>query len=132
MKIVWSEEVDAVLSVGYFMGPSGIRNWALSKNQAIAAIEKLEHMGVAILGGDVLVLTEPRYDYSYDNWNCEQQLGESKTEFVRRSAEIARNYIENYKLYNVKCFFELAPDIRPHLRLGKDRDLEGFDDPSPL
>lgn len=57
MSTTWSKEIDEVLSTGSPLHDSGVNNWALSRDRALAALDRLEASGVAVLGGDVYVET---------------------------------------------------------------------------
>lgn len=99
MNIIRSKNIDEILKVGKWLGESGINNWALTKSQALEALDKLLNLNIAVLGGDVY---ETRGDYiqpNYDNWYSDRQPGESKEDYLNRSIEESRTYIERYAVY---------------------------------
>jgi len=56
MELVWSQRADRVLAVGEWLGASGIRNWALTRQEALTALDALERDGIGILGIAIAVL----------------------------------------------------------------------------
>lgn len=112
-KEVWPDEVAGILGVGIYQGEFGINNWALTKLQALDAITELEKMGIPVLGGDVCEKDPSgRILPNYDNWYCEPLPDESKEDFVHRSIQKTREYIENYPAYEPgRIFFNLVPDV---------------------
>lgn len=109
MNNIWSSEVDVILSVGVSLECIGIKNWALSRNEAISAICELETHGVPILGGDVYHLVNGVAEQTYDNWYCDRDANELASEFLRRSVSKAKSYIENYKVDG--ALFAIVPMI---------------------
>jgi len=109
MDTIWSKESDAILIVGRFLENIGVRNWALTKEQALIALDQFEAEGIAVLGGDVYETQEEGLQSNYDNWYCNRKENESKSEFVSRSVAKARDYINNYKL-NRTVFFAIVPE----------------------
>lgn len=75
----------------------GINNWALDRKQALDALDEFEKQGIAVLGGDVYIITDGIPESNYDNWYCDQNDKESFREFACRSIANAREYIKNYK-----------------------------------
>lgn len=74
----------------------GVNEIALQRPDALKAIEALQDTQVAILGGDVLRVLNGRPAYTGDNWYSEQGGNESLTGFLKRSWEIAEQYIRSY------------------------------------
>jgi Immunity protein 40 len=104
--------VTEILKVGISLEPIGINNWALSKEDAIKALDKLHQLQIPVLGGDVCENIEGVLRYNYDNWYCDRQSNEFKIDFVNRSITKARDYIDNYKSKNVeKVFFVFVTDV---------------------
>ena len=129
MATVWSSDIDKVLSVGHFLGASGIRNWALTKEQAIIAIDCLARLGIPILGGDVLTFADGVYRHNHDNWYCTQGEAESTSAFSNRSASESTGFINSYPAPLGLCWFAIVPEVQGPPCLSGDRNLEGFDDP---
>lgn len=66
---------------------------ALTPSNALEAIDLLAGSQVAILGGDVLSDASGKLSYTYENWYCEQSQGENLMAFVKRSHEVANEFI---------------------------------------
>jgi hypothetical protein len=112
MKTVWSNKIDDILKQGHQLSGIGVSNWALSKSEALNALTKFTELQAPILGGDVCELIDGVIQYNYDNWYCEQMQGESKPDFIARSVEKAKQYVENYKGKNPdKIFFAFVPGV---------------------
>lgn len=109
MDIIWSKEVDDILSVGYYLDDIGIRNWALSEVEALVAIERLSEINMPILGGAVLIKENGRLKANYDSWYCIQRNSESKNSFLVRSISESRKYIDDYNI-NQQVYFVLTTD----------------------
>lgn len=113
MEIVWSKEIDEVLSKGQSLGKIGIKNWALEKKLALETLNKFGKMQVPILGGDVYEIKDGNINYSNDNWYCDQMVGESSSDFTLRSIRKAKEYIENYPGDSTNEFlFVLVPEVK--------------------
>ena len=112
MKPVWSIEVDEILKVGYQLNDIGLRNWALTKPQALIALEQLAAMQISILGGDVCQYVDGLIKPNYDSWHCDQLPEEPKIIFFNRSIAKSKEYIEAYPIKEPdKIYFVLVPDI---------------------
>jgi hypothetical protein len=111
MENVWSSGVDPILSVGRSLEDVGVRNWALSREDALAALTKLTEIGIAVLGGDVYSVNGKFVESNYDNWYCNCNELESNSDFVERSIGVARNYIVNYHAPDGAVLFAMVPDI---------------------
>lgn len=112
MENVWSREVDSILCVGSSLENSGVRNWAIGRQAALMALDRLAEIGVAVLGGDVYVSTDQGLESNYDNWYCNKNSGESESDFVTRSVKESINFIANYKMKNPEVFFSIVPSIK--------------------
>jgi len=111
MNTIWTKESDTILSVGASLEDVGIRNWALTQEQALIALDQFEAKGIAILGGDVYEIQKGRLQANYDNWYYDRKYSESKMDFISRSVAKARAYISNYNLnQDAKYFFGIVPD----------------------
>lgn len=110
--MIWSTEVDEILKQGYFLGKEGVNNWALSKQQALKALDELLIKKFSILGGDVYVSRNDMFRPTYDNWYCDFFPEESDEEYLWRSIEKAKLYIEKYGITEKEDFyFVLVPNI---------------------
>lgn len=110
MSAIWSERIDSVLSRGIFLDGFGVRNWALSRDKALRAIDELEDFGVAILGGDVYLVVGEIAEQTYDSWYCDQGLDEPESVFFKRSLDKARDYVCGYSVQG--GLFSLVPKIQ--------------------
>jgi len=86
--------------IDFFLDFIGMNNWALTKEQALVVIDKLEKLNIAILGGDVLEIINEKFKHNYDDLYCESKNNESFTSFLNRSIIKTRTCIENYKDFN--------------------------------
>ena len=105
-----SNKIDSILSIGIPLEDIGVKNWALNKENALTAIEKLEVEDTPILGGDVYELVNNKLQMNYDNWFCDKLANESKSEFLSRSILKAKNYINNHNKVEAQIYFVLVPD----------------------
>ena len=112
MKPVWTKEVDEILGIGIQLSEIGLSNWALTKSQAMHALEQLEALKISILGGDVCQYIDGVIKPNYDSWYCEPISTEPKSESLNRSIAKAKKYMELYQAKEPdKVFFVLVPDI---------------------
>lgn len=112
MKTVLTIEVDKILKVGHQLTDIGLHSWALTKSQALTALEQLAALQISILGGDVCQYVDGIIQPNYDSWHCDQLPDESKDAFFKRSITKAKQYIELYQAKKPdKIFFVLVPDI---------------------
>jgi hypothetical protein len=109
MSVIWSEQIDPILSCGVSLEHLGVRNWALGRDDALRAIYELEAFGIAILGGDVYQLVGETAEQTYDSWYCDQGPDEPDSVFIKRSSDKAKNYIFSYLLQ--EGLFALVPKI---------------------
>jgi hypothetical protein len=109
---MFSKKTEEILKIGKSLFDIGINNWALTKSDSIFAIERFYSLEVPILGGDVYEIINGVLQSNYDNWYCDPLPGETRKDFVNRSINKARNYIETYKGQglNNNYFFVLVPD----------------------
>ncbi|MGB8506889.1 MAG: Imm40 family immunity protein, partial [Pyrinomonadaceae bacterium] len=74
----------------------GVNEIALQRSAALEAIETLKGSQVAIFGGDVLRVSNDRPSYTGDSWYCERQNSEALNDFLKRSWDVAEQYIRAY------------------------------------
>jgi hypothetical protein len=98
--MAWSEKVELIISCGIPLHGAGVSNWALSKEQALDALNKFEAQRISVLGGDVYKLINGEPESNYDSWYCERESNEPFEDFVSRSIKKARTYIINYNSPN--------------------------------
>jgi hypothetical protein len=111
MEHIWSGEIDSILSVGRTLNSVGVRNWALDRDAALAALEQLSAMQVAVLGGDVYAVSGVNVESNYDNWYCNRDGGEAEIDFIERSIAKARDYIANYQASAGSVLFAIVPSV---------------------
>jgi len=111
-NIRYSPEIDAILSVGLSLSEFGINSWALTKEQALAALQKFKLKGIPILGLDVLKLENGIVDYTYDSSCYNRSEGESLSDYINNSINRAINYIKAYP--SEIALFDLVPDAKWH------------------
>ncbi|WP_447588170.1 Imm40 family immunity protein [Aquipseudomonas campi] len=109
MSVIWSEQIDSILSCGISLDCVGVKNWALGRDDAVRAINELETLGFSVLGGDVYQLVGEYPEHTYDNWYCDQEPGELDSSFLKRSSEKARRYIGGYSISG--ALFSIVPKI---------------------
>ena len=108
-------EADAILAIGRSLEEADVRNWALTGEQALAALNQFEAKGIGVLGGEVYEVRSGKLQSNFDNWYCDHQTGESTAAFVSRSVAKARAYITNYKPNGqTDCFFAIIPVTAQH------------------
>jgi len=100
--MAWSKKVESIISSGIALHETGITNWALSKEQALEALNKFEYENISVLGGDVYELNEGEPESNYENWFCDRETDELREKYVFRSISKARKYITNYRNQNNK------------------------------
>jgi hypothetical protein len=112
MNQVWQKNIEEILKTGKPLFEIGINNWALTKIEALNAIEQFYSLEVAILGGDVYAIRNEMFVSTYDNWYCDRLPQEEQSNFLNRSIDKARQYIEAYNAQEPdKTFFVLVPDF---------------------
>lgn len=100
--MAWSKEVEAIVSNGIALHNTGVRNWALSKAQALSALDKFKIEKISVLGGDVYELNDGVPESNCDNWYCDRDPDEAFESYAARSINKARVYISNYNNPNQK------------------------------
>jgi hypothetical protein len=109
MSTVWSDKIDPLLKIGTPLESVGVRNWALTKADALRALENLFEMGVGIAGGDVYKRVNGKLALTHDNWFCDRNSHEISEHYVARSVNHARKYIANYESQGEEFLFALVP-----------------------
>ncbi|MFC5473993.1 Imm40 family immunity protein [Paraherbaspirillum soli] len=104
-------EIDSILSVGRSLENIGVRNWALEQEAALAALDQLSAIGVAVLGGDVYAVSGSNVESNYDNWYCNRESNETEIDFIKRSVAKAKSYIANYQITAGSVLFAIVPSV---------------------
>lgn len=103
--------INEILKIGVSLELIGVKNWALSKEDAIKALDRFYELQIPILGGDVCENINGVIQYNYDNWYCDRQPNESRLDFASRSIGKAIDYINNYNSDNIEqLFFAFVPE----------------------
>jgi len=110
MEPVWSPTTDRILGVGRLLTDIGVRNWVLSKPEALSALDELAAAEIGVLGGDVYEMLQDRMRPTRDNWYCNRQPGETNGAFVARSITQARDYIRRYSSERATTVFAIVPE----------------------
>lgn len=105
MSIIWSKKIDEILSIGFFLGDIGIKNWAFTREVAINVIAILEKSGIGILGGDVFICKDKNIEITYDSWFIDRDS--EGVGFVKKSCSFSKEYILNYS--NDHAMFSIVP-----------------------
>jgi hypothetical protein len=98
-----------LLSTGISLHSIGIYNWALEKEQVLAALAKMKSLNIPVLGGDVYMYKDDRLVPTYANWFCDQLGEETNKDYVLRSIDTAKVYIKKIDLNGVVPYFVLVP-----------------------
>lgn len=93
--LIPSTFTDFLLSNGRSLAEinEGSDEIALRPPKALEAILLLAGSQVAVLGGDVLSDASGKLSYTHENWYCEHTQGESPLAFVKRSHQVAKEFI---------------------------------------
>ncbi len=106
--MTFSNKIDNILNVGIGLHDSYINNWALTKDQVLDVLQKLEVEGIAIFGGDVMVETGGQIGFESSSWHSDIKKDEKYSDFVKRSIQETKGYINKYPISNV-TYFILVP-----------------------
>jgi Immunity protein 40 len=111
MHVVWSKKADEILNKGISLDSIGIKNWGLSREAALESLDQFLYYNIPVLGGDVCESENGVIKYNYDNWYCDRNLGESDADFIVRSIQVARDYIEKYNMQSTnQILFVIVPE----------------------
>jgi hypothetical protein len=75
---------------------TGVGDFLLTTNDALAAVRLAEDAGIPILGGDVYVRQSGTIVPAYANWHVDRKPGESLHEFAQRTWKEADAYLRAY------------------------------------
>ncbi|MCK4766074.1 MAG: hypothetical protein KAW12_28000 [Candidatus Aminicenantes bacterium] len=82
---------------GYDLISMGVNGKALRQATALRAVEILEKNKIPILGGDILVIKNNTIDYTYDNWDCDEEDFSEYEDYLQKSWAISRKYIHLFE-----------------------------------
>ena len=109
MNIVWSIEINTILSIGHYLDDTGIHNWTLTREQSFIVLDQFTIKRIAILGIDIYESKKGKISPTYDNWFCKRQPTKSEETFIKQSIIQAHDFIFNYKKYDKKPLFAIVP-----------------------
>lgn len=105
------EELLNLLCEGVALHPHGIHNWALNAWQSINFVEIARQRKVPILGGDLYFVKNGEPVIAYENWFCGKNEKENHDDYVDRSANIAKDFINiNLSKLGENILFALIVD----------------------
>jgi Immunity protein 40 len=78
-----------------FSAPAA-RTAAWPRAAVLEILPYLRKRSIAVLGGDVVRLSEGEGSYTHDNWHTEPAHGEAFADYARRSIEATEQYITRY------------------------------------
>lgn len=81
---------------GVSLAQLGLHEYALSRADALRAVELLEAASVPVVGGDVYFDRGEHLESAYANWFSQQRPGEPYPLFVARSCAESRTYISAF------------------------------------
>ena len=84
---------DRLRSRAIDLVPFGVNNYAWERGDAISVIDRLQQLGMLVLGGDVWRLTEGTLSLTYENWHCPNPDSLSD---VARCAKLAKEFVSTF------------------------------------
>lgn len=97
----YNEIPCSIKELGYSLSDLGINEYAWRKNEILKIIQIFREKGIPVLGGDVYELHDRRIQATCDSWYTED---EEKKDYIERSLEKTRLYIEEYENLNGNHF----------------------------
>ncbi len=81
----------------YLESKLGVKEWALSRDNAIRLLEIMNKIQKPCLGGDVILEEENgNFKYAYGFWHYDRTANETEEEYIGNSISKAVEYIKNY------------------------------------
>ena len=74
----------------------GLREVALKRNDALAAVDLLRKASRSISGGDVYFKHGNKIEIAYANWHSDPKADENPEQFMQRSCFETKDYIEKF------------------------------------
>lgn len=80
---------------------TGTLDWALKREDALAALQLLRQEARAVLGGDVVLEKDGKFYFIFHDrvqgtWHIDQRDNESAESYIARSIRETEDYIESY------------------------------------
>jgi hypothetical protein len=69
---------------------------AFTRQALLEALASLRGSQIAVLGGDVLEITDGKLRYNYDSWHANRASGEDLEDYLQRSLSEAEMYVQRY------------------------------------
>ena len=85
-----------LVSRGISLQELGLKEVALTRADALKAVELLRASSVPILGGDVYFVRGECVEQAFANWHTDRHPGEGRGEFAERSSRQSAKYIEAF------------------------------------
>jgi len=111
---------DKILENSVSLENFGLNDLVWKKEDAKNLITSLMNDAIGILGGDVYKIYSDKVEPLYDNWSCEPNDSETRTEYFLRSKQKALEYITNYPNHsndNVKFSLVFTDEINQNLHI---------------
>ena len=107
---------------------------ALNKEDALNLLDLCFELFIPVLGGDVLFLKDNgSLDYTYDNWYINRLQAETFYQFLKRSIDVSKDYINNYHhpfLKESSILFNIVPfDIENYEDISLEDTRTGTQNP---
>lgn len=90
------EELQPLIILGNNLQDQGVNNVVFQRDIALQLIDVLFGLGYPILGGDIYLRHNDRFQLSYDNWYCDRDNDETDDEYLLRSSLAAKAYLEDF------------------------------------
>ena len=74
----------------------GTEECALSRSNALEALDLAQEAEFAVLGGDVYLRQSGKISPAYANWSVDKQDHEKQVDYIARSCKETREYILEY------------------------------------
>lgn len=103
---------QAILGVGVPLHECGDNNWALSPDQALAALRGLLAADIGVLGGDVYVATEAGLESGYANWVYDGSAIPEGSDVIAESIRQAEEYITRCSAAHHDVLFTIVVDSK--------------------
>ena len=92
-----SEEFSTFVNArGISLDSLGVPELAFTPCDALAAIQLLRGGDVGVLGGDALIRKGNRIAFGGESWHCERGRDEDLEKWVKRSLDVAGQYISRF------------------------------------
>ena len=102
------DKIEHIFSnYGHSLSEVGVEGFGLDKNHALILCDFLHLSHFLILGGDVYKINEGEIEITYDNWFINRKKEDSYEEYLNRTYEYSKYFIENYADSNSNAIFNI-------------------------